>query len=64
MTDLLQQRSMLIILLAACKTAETAFRAANNAIDTQLCEDLAKMIARSEAELVKLNRLIDDAPAA
>lgn len=63
MTDLVQQRSMLVILLAACTAAQTAFEAADNAIDTELRDDLDKMIARTEAELTKLNRLIADAPA-
>jgi hypothetical protein len=63
MTDLVQQRSMLVILLAACTAAQTAFEAADNAIDTELRDDLDKMIVRTEAELVKLNRLIDDAAA-
>jgi hypothetical protein len=62
-TDLVQQRSMLVILLAACTAALTAFEAADNAIDTELRDDIDKMITRTEAELVKLNRLIDDAPA-
>jgi hypothetical protein len=62
-TDIVQQRSMLVILLAACTAAQTAFEAADNAIDTELRDDLDKMIARTEAELVKLNRLIDEAAA-
>jgi hypothetical protein len=62
-TDLVQQRSMLVILLAACTAAQTAFEAADNAIDTELRVDLDKMIDRTEAELVKLNRLIDGAAA-
>ena len=62
MTDLLlQQRSMLVILLSACTAAQTAFQAAHNAIDAELRADLAKMIARSERELTKLNLLIDGA---
>jgi hypothetical protein len=61
MTDLVQQRSMLVILLAACTAAQTAFEAADNAIDAALRDDLTKMIDRSEAELVKLNRKIDEA---
>jgi hypothetical protein len=59
-TDIVQQRSMLVILLAACTAAQTAFEAADNAIDTELRDDLDKMIARTEAELVNL---IDDAAA-
>ena len=58
MKDLLQQRSMLMILIAACSTARTAFEAADNSIDTQLLEDLGKMIGRSEQELEKLDARI------
>ena len=58
MTDLVQQRSMLIILIAACSTARTAFEAADNVVDQQLLEDLVKMIERSEQELEKLNERI------
>ena len=58
MTDLVQQRSMLMILIAACSTARTAFEAADNVIDKQLFEDLVKMIDRSEQELKKLNEQI------
>jgi hypothetical protein len=60
MTDLVQQRSMLVILLAACTAAQTAFEAADNAIDAELRDDLTKMIARSETELRKLNSQIED----
>lgn len=58
MTDLVQQRSMLVILLAACTAAQTAFEAADNAIDAELRGDLTRMIERSEVELAKLNRTI------
>ena len=58
MTDLVQQRSMLIILIAACSTARTAFEAADNAIDKELLESLVTMIERSERELEKLNERI------
>ncbi|MDX6451009.1 MAG: hypothetical protein QOH16_1058 [Gaiellaceae bacterium] len=61
MTDLVQQRSMLVILLAACTAAQTAFEAADNAIDAELRGDLTRMIERSEVELAKLNRTIADA---
>jgi hypothetical protein len=60
MTDPVQQRSMLVILIAACKTAQTAFEAADNPVDVELLADLSKMIERSEAELAKLSRTIDD----
>ena len=61
-TELVQQRSMLVILIAACTTAKTAFEAADNLIDAQLLADLSKMIARSEAELSKLSSAIDEHP--
>ena len=61
MADLVQQRSMLVILVAACKAAQTAFEAADNEIDAELRSDLTRMIDRSEAELEKLNRKIDEA---
>jgi hypothetical protein len=60
-TDLVQQRSMLVILLAACTAAQTAFEAADNAIDAELRGDLTRMIERSEVELAKLNRTIAEA---
>jgi hypothetical protein len=58
-SDLVKQRSMLVILIAACTTARTAFEAADNAVDTQLLLDLGKMIERSEAELEKLSGKIE-----
>ena len=58
-TDLVRQRSMLNILIAACTAAKTAFEAADNVIDAQLRVDLVEMIARSETELEKLARRIE-----
>lgn len=63
MADLVQQRSMLVILLAACRAAQTAFEAADNEIDAELRGELTRMIERSEAELEKLNQRIGEAPA-
>ena len=60
-TELITQRSMLVILISACTTARTAFEAADNVIDAQLCADLNRMIERSEAELEKLNLAIGEA---
>jgi len=60
--SLLKQRSMLVILIAACSTARTAFEAADNAVDGALLADLSKMIERSERELEKLNDRIQDSP--
>jgi hypothetical protein len=57
--DLQKQRSMLVILIAACETARTAFEAAGNEVDLQLLADLSKMIERSEAELAKLTSELD-----
>jgi hypothetical protein len=57
--ELVQQRSMLVILIAACSTARTAFEAADNVVDAQLCADLNRMIERSESELEKLNAAIN-----
>jgi hypothetical protein len=57
--ELISQRSVLMILLAACTTARTAFEAGDNVVDAQLCADLNRMIERSEAELEKLNLAIN-----
>jgi hypothetical protein len=57
-TELIRQRSMLVILISACTTARIAFEAADNVIDAQLRADLNRMIERSEAELEKLNLAI------
>jgi hypothetical protein len=43
------------------QVGSTAFEAADNAIDAQLCADLSAMIERSEAELTKLSRAIREA---
>lgn len=56
---LTQARSMLILLLAACKQTQTALTAAGNALDTDLTEDLSAMIQRTEKELVELTGKID-----
>ena len=61
MTDLVKQRSMLMILIAACSTARTAFEAADNIVDKQLLSDLDAMIGRSERELEKLTEQIESA---
>lgn len=59
--ELVQQRSMLVILIAACTTARTAFEAADNIVDRQLLADLSRMIKRSESELAKLSDAIANA---
>jgi hypothetical protein len=59
--ELVQQRSMLVILIAACTSARTAFEAAGNVVDAQLCADLNRTIERSESELKKLSVTISRA---
>jgi hypothetical protein len=59
--DLVRQRSMLVILIAACSSARTAFEAADNVVDADLCADLNRMIERSEDELEKLSAAIKQA---
>jgi len=54
-TDLVKQRSMLIILIAACTSARDAFEAADNNLDTDLCDDLSRVIERSKAEVEHLS---------
>jgi hypothetical protein len=60
---LTQARSMLILLLAACKQTQTALEAAANALDTDLTNDLGAMIERTEAELEALVDKINALPA-
>jgi hypothetical protein len=57
-TELVTQRSMLVSLIAACKSAQAAFEATDTAVDTDLRADLSRMIERSEGELAKLSRQI------
>jgi hypothetical protein len=52
---------MLVILIAACSSARTAFEAADNVVDADLCADLNRTIERSEAELEKLSAAIKQA---
>ena len=59
--DLVRQRSMLVILIAACTNARTAFEAADNVVDADLRADLNRMIERSEGELEKLSAAIKQA---
>jgi hypothetical protein len=56
---LTQARSMLMLLLAACKQTLTVLEAAANALDTDLTNDLFAMIERTERELVALTSKID-----
>jgi hypothetical protein len=60
---LIQARSMLILLLAACKQTQTVLEAAANALDTDLTNDLGLMIERTEGELAALVKKINALPA-
>jgi hypothetical protein len=51
-------RSLLMLLLATCRETQLALEAAGNALDTDLTDDLGKMIERTEAELLALNEQI------
>ncbi len=48
---LTKARSLLLILLATCRETLTALDAAGNPLDSEMTEDLRRMISRSEAEL-------------
>jgi hypothetical protein len=63
LAKLTQARSMLILLLAACKQTQTALEAAANALDTDLTRDLVLMIERTESELEALVEKIKALPA-
>jgi hypothetical protein len=52
---LTKARSLLVILLATCEQTMLALDAAANSLDTDMTEDLRRMIARTELELVVLN---------
>jgi hypothetical protein len=60
LSDLVRQRGILVILVAVAKTALTTFEAAGNPLDAQLRADLSGVIERSEAELAKLARKIEE----
>ena len=49
-----QHLSMLRILYAASAAALDAFRAADNPVDTQLVDDLEKMVERTRREIERL----------
>lgn len=58
-TSLIKARSMLIILLATCRETLTALDAAGNVLDLDLTEDLRRMIARSEDELLAISAKLE-----
>lgn len=54
---------MLILFLATCQQTQTVLKAAANALNTDLTNDLGLMIDRTEVELAGLVRKIDALPA-
>jgi hypothetical protein len=57
--ELVKQRSMLVVLIAACSTAQSAFQASEDAVDNRLLSELSTMIDLSEVELAKLSQRIE-----
>ncbi len=58
---LTKARSLLLILLATCRETLTALDAAGNVLDTDMTEDLRRMIGRSEQELEVLTQRLEAA---
>jgi hypothetical protein len=56
---LVKARSMLLILLTTCRETLTALDAAGNPLDTEMTEDLRRMIDRSESELELLTQRLE-----
>jgi len=52
-------RSLLMILVATCEQTLLTLEAAANVLDTDLTNDLRRMIERSSNELVVLNDRLD-----
>lgn len=50
---------MLILLLATCRQTQLTLEAVANALDTDLTNDLTRMIERTERELAALTEKID-----
>jgi uncharacterized protein YybS (DUF2232 family) len=62
--SLKKARSLLIILIATCDTTLLALDAVANVLDTDMTEDIRKMVGRSKGELAEVNERIaryDDA---
>lgn len=58
---LTKARSLLLILIATCRETLTALDAAGNVLDSEMTEDLRRMIARSEGELEVLTEKLEAA---
>ena len=51
---LTKARALLLILMATCEQTLMALDAAGNVLDTDMTEDLRRMIARSQKELTAM----------
>lgn len=58
---LTKARSLLVILLATCEQTLLALDAAANALDTDMTEELRRMIERTRTEIVELDEKIQAA---
>ena len=56
---LTKARSMLLILLATCRETLTALEAAGNPLDSDMTEDLRRMVSRSEDELEAITKKLE-----
>jgi hypothetical protein len=56
---LTKARSMLLILLATCRETLTALEAAGNPLDSDMTEDLRRMVSRSEHELEAITKKLE-----
>jgi hypothetical protein len=56
---LTKARSLLMILLATCKQTLLALEATGNVLDSDLTDDLRRMIDRTESELEALTAKLD-----
>ena len=53
--ELIRDRALLVLLIAASERALEAFQASNNILDRGFVDDLTRIIARSHDELEALN---------
>ncbi|MDX6481840.1 MAG: hypothetical protein QOG85_2350 [Gaiellaceae bacterium] len=63
LAEMRKARSMLVLLLATCQQTLVALEAAGNVLDTDLTDDLTRMIERTETELEALTAKIVAASA-
>jgi hypothetical protein len=61
LVPLIKARSLLMLLLVTCEQTLTALDAAGNPLDTDMTEDLRRMVARSREELDALTEKLSAA---